>query len=260
MVVDCITYNGEKDLFDLRYNILKDHVDQFIVVEFDKTFTGKDKPQYFQEIAEKYEKVKYCWHPEGLYLKYKELAESSPNTKGADHWKLEFMQKESIKDCLTHLQDDDIVFVGDCDEIWDHDLFKRVDGFFVPRKIKLKVYSYYLNNRSDEEFWGTFACRYSLIKDAKIPLNHWRSSLSQRGGYEDGWHFTNMGGEAEIRRKLNDSYTPESYNTPWVQEHLKENIAQRKDYIGRDFKMKIEESRWPEFLKNNKEKYKHLCV
>ena len=47
MIYDVVCYNGEKELFEIRYNILKDFVDEFIVVEFDKTFSGQLKPWHF---------------------------------------------------------------------------------------------------------------------------------------------------------------------------------------------------------------------
>src|ERR1035437_2668103 len=139
MVVDCTLFNGESELLNIRYNILKDYVDEFIVVEFKKTFSGKDKeitffPYLYRNV---YPKVKYFLINEEAYIKYKDLAESSPNTKGAEHWKREFMQKECIKDCLLDLKDDDIVFIGDCDEIWNPDC-ENVDMCMLgPTKILL---------------------------------------------------------------------------------------------------------------------------
>jgi hypothetical protein len=56
-IIDTVCYNGEKDLFEIRYNILKDYVDTFIVVEFDKTFSGKPKEPSFK--YKNWEKVKY---------------------------------------------------------------------------------------------------------------------------------------------------------------------------------------------------------
>src|SRR3990167_10866382 len=136
MIYDVVSYNGEKELFEIRYNILKDYVDEFIIVEFDKTFSGKDK--FMRPINLVWPpKVKHFLVTEEQYSKYKELAESSPNTKGAEHCKLEFMQKESIKDALAihHLKDDDIVFIGDCDEIWDIGYVVKE----IPCKLKLRV-------------------------------------------------------------------------------------------------------------------------
>jgi hypothetical protein len=68
-----------------------------------------------------------------------------------------------------------------------------------------------------------------------------------------------MGGPEEIRRKLNSSYTTESYNTQQVQNLLEERIDRGVDYLGRDFKFMVDESEWPEYLKQNKEKFITLC-
>ena len=210
MVIDVITYNGEYDLFDLRYNILKDHVDQFIVVEFDKTFSGKEKPWYFDDISSKYDKVSHCKITQDTYNKYTDLALSSPNTeygKGAEHWVREFCQKESIKDCLTHLQDDDIVCIGDCDEILDLK-GAQFDNVHV-WKAKLLVYTYYLNQRSSEEFYGPIVSAYKNVK--KSVLNYLRSDISTKAWVCPGWHFTSL--KDGLRRKLEDSYTNETYAT-----------------------------------------------
>ena len=251
MVIDCVTYNGEADLFDLRYNILKDYVDEFIVVEFDKTFSGKDKIVSFPRYDSRYPKVRHFFVSEDEYKKYTELAESSPNTKGAEHWKREFMQKESIKNCLTHLKDDDIVYIGDCDEIWNP-LYKPD---VLPVKLHLKVYTYYLNNLSSESFFGPFCAPYGYIKDKC--LNHERTNKFHYSPFYAGWHFTSMANSLE--QKLKDSYTEEDYASPQVMNNLKANIENNKDFLGRDFTYIVDEDCWPQYLKDNKQKYIHLC-
>jgi len=248
-IYDCITFNGEYDLFEIRYNILKNYVDKFIVVEFDKTFSGKPKIALF---AQKWPKIRYYFIIEDIWSEYKDLAVRSPNTeygKGAKHWIREFCQKEAIKGCLTDLQDDDIILIGDCDEIPNPKL--SFNG--LPVKLKLKVYSYYLNNRSNEQFWGTLVGFYKDIKNEI--LNHLRSR-TKRTEEEQGWHFTSL--KDGLRRKLEDSYTQESYATPQVMDNLDKNIAENKDFLGRDFKYWTDESDWPQYLKDNREKYKYL--
>lgn len=253
MVIDVITYNGEKDLFDLRYNLLKDYVDEFIVVEFDKTFSGKKKERLFlNDYPHIPLKVAYYYFSEDMYGKYRTLAESSQNTIGAAHWKREFMQKESIKDALVHLQDDDLLFIGDCDEVW-----KPMCSYYPyngPRKLKLRVYTYYLNNRSSEDFWGTLLVKYKDVKNEC--LNHLRVRAEKTKHYK-GWHFTSMANQ--LAQKLEDSYTDESYNTAWVRENLEENIQNNKDFLGRPFTYTLDESNWPQHLKENISKYEHLC-
>lgn len=249
MIVDVVTYNGEQDLWDLRYNVLKDYVDEFVVVEFDRTFSGNRKSFTFDRV---YPKVRYIKHHLKDYAQYRDLALSSPNTVGATHWKLEFMQKESVKDALALLKDNDLVFVGDVDEIWSPKILQKHS---FPVKLKLDVYTYYLNSRSSEEFWGTLVSPWYLLKDKC--LNHMRTRAPKsKATY--GWHFTSMGGVSALKQKLTDSYTQESYATPQVLENLAYNIENGRDFLGRDFTYRIDESAWPKHLKDNRERYSHL--
>lgn len=253
MVYDCITFNSEHELFEIRYNILKDVVDEFIVVEFDKTFSGKPKEKSF-EFAH-WPKVKYFFHTEELYSKYMELAKSSPNTeygRGAFHWVREWAQKESIKDALIHLKDHDLVFVGDCDEVWSPTTIEGI-LFPTPTKVNMKVYTYYLNNRSTEVFKGTLIARYWDIKNGC--LNHLRSNTTTTRDF--GWHFTSL--KDSLRKKLTDSYTEDSYASPQVMANLETNIDNNRDFLGRAFTYTVDESQWPEYLKDTRDKYKHLC-
>jgi hypothetical protein len=66
-----------------------------------------------------------------------------------------------------------------------------------------------------------------------------------------------MGGIEEIRRKLNDSYTKETFNTIEIQQNLEKRFG-KTDYVGRKYRYKIEEKNLPRYILLNKEKYKKL--
>lgn len=255
MICDIITYNSEEELFEIRYNILKDVVDEFRVIEFDQTFSGKPRQENFRQ---NWPKVTHYFVTQETWGKYRELALGSPNTnfgKGAEHWVREFCQKESIRDCLEDLDDSDIVFIGDCDEIWHPALATKEP--LRTHKLGLLVYSYYLNNRSSEEFYGTIFTKYGTIKGKC--LNHIRSLPSYFNYIPNGgWHFTSLGGYEKVKQKLTDSYTAETYANIWVMDNLSHNIAANTDFLGRNFQYTIDESQWPTYLKQNREKYKHL--
>lgn len=255
MVVDCIMFNGEYDLWDIRYNILKDYVDEFIVCETRTTFSGKPKPLYFEKIKDKYEKVKYFIIEEDYTKEEIIQAFESPLTQGAEHWKHEFCQKERIKQALTHLNDEDVVFIADCDEIWNPIFVQDLEAISdsEPIKLKLLVYTYYLNNKSSENFWGILVGKYKDIKDAC--LNDLRNTAI-KSTLEIGWHFTSL--KDGLKRKLQDSYTKETYANDLVIESLDENIKNNKDFLGRNFKYWQDEVDWPEYLKKNKWRYKYL--
>lgn len=260
-IVDCFTYNGESALLKLHLSILDSFVDRFIIIEANTTFSGNKKPLYFFQqqryFKQWWKKIDYYvvndWDDPILW----QMAIESPHTHGAPHWKREFYIKESIHKALKtlHVQDDDILFIGDVDEIIDP---QTHFSSHTPVKARLRVYAYYLNNESSEQFWGTLICQYKDIKDAC--LNHVRSDKTlYSAGEPIGWHLTSQGGLKEVQRKLNDSYTHESYNTQEVQTLLPDRHKQGIDYLGRDFTFKINEEHWPQYLKDNKETFQHLC-
>lgn len=254
-IIDVVTFNGEMDILKLRLSMLYDHVDKFIIVEAKTTFSGHDKPLYFSKHENQFkpwwQKIEYFVIDEEYSEEERELARTSPNTIGAKHWQNEFLQKESIKKALIGLQDEDLVYIGDVDEVWS-----PKHRYIAPEKLLLRVYAYYLDNLSNEVFWGTLMAKWGDIKGEC--LNHMRSDVKFRGETYAGWHFTSMGGFKEVQRKLNDSYTTESYNTFEVQGFLTKRLAEGTDYLGRDFKFKVDTSDWPKYLKEHKHIYKHL--
>lgn len=260
-IIDIFTYNGEKEVLKLHLNIVDPYVDRFIIVEANQTFTGQPKPLHFFQQQRYFKpfwrKITYYvinqWEDKALW----DIARNSPNTKGANHWKQEFYIKENIQKALkgSGVQDDDLVFVGDVDEIWEGS--ESGEEVTYPAKLKLDVYAYYLNNRSNEEFYGTYVNTYKDFKD-KI-LNHERSRKDIRTKETHGWHFTSMGGLKEVQRKLDNSYTAESYNTTEVQSLLPQRHKQGIDYLGRNFQFNLDEKDWPTFLKENKKQFEHLC-
>lgn len=253
-IIDVVSFNGEQELFEIRYNILKDYVDEFRVIEFDKTFSGKPKEKKFNQ---NWDKVKHYFITEDTWGKYWEEAKKSPNTnygEGAKHWLREWCKKESIKDCLIDIKKNDIIYIGDVDEIYN--LFPVDDKAIF--KLKLGVYTYWLNNKSTEQFWGTIVGKCKNIQGKC--LNHLRSTNHIKTQTEWGWHFTSMGGTQKVMDKLTDSYTQDSYATNKVLDNLEDNIKNNKDFLGRDFKYKVDESEWPEYLKQHKNKYSQLCL
>ena len=185
-------------------------------------------------------------------------AMQSPGVPEDLHWWVrEYTQKESMRYALTHLQDDDLVFIGDADEIWN--------PLNIPTKrCKLEqiVYSYYLNNRSSEWWEGTSVMPYSLIKqytldDLRAHDHHKRPIEKAPTFPNKGWHFTNQQGYDKIVEKLN-SYSHQEFNNEFVLSKLAKRIEENIDFIGRDFKFWVDESDWPEYLKNNRQHYQYM--
>ena len=56
MIYDCFTFFNELDLLEIRLNILDEHVDYFVLAECTETFSGIEKPLYYEENKERFSK------------------------------------------------------------------------------------------------------------------------------------------------------------------------------------------------------------
>lgn len=261
-IIDIFTYNGEADILELHLDMTYPHVDKFIIVESPETFNGTPKPLYYQEQKDRF--VKYADKIE-YYIVSKEedypndqallaIADASPNVpKGVEHWRREFYKKELLKNALKGLQDDDICIIGDVDEILKPEVIAGFNSDLV-LKYRIWVYTYWINNASDEVFYGPIISKYKNVKDGV--LNHLRQFDHTKVEEYSGWHFTNMGGYDEIVKKVMSSYDEWEYDL--YKKLLAYRMMRNIDYIGRDYKLGKDESNWPEYLKDNKEQYKHL--
>ncbi len=248
MTYDCFTFFNEFDILEIRLNILDPYVDYFVIAESTETFSGKSKPLNFWLNSERFAK----WSHKILHLDVER--KEFPNA-----FQRAFYQKESIMDVLkARCKDDDIVYFGDVDEIWK----PQIPSGNVC-KLKQLNYSYYLNNRSSEQWFGTIFGKWGEVK--KKGLN-WNRANPSHYREDSGWHFTNMGGVEQILKKL-DAYDHQEFNTGEIKAQLKERIANGEDYVGRSvdwlgvpFSFTVDEIDLPQYLLDNKETWKKLFL
>lgn len=262
MIVDIFSFNGELEMLELRLNILDPVVDEFIICEADETTAGNPKPRYFEENKQLYSKWlhKIKYHIMSPYTDpaLSLLADTSQGVPKDMHWwRREFIQKESMRYALTHLKDEDRVFIGDVDEIWNPAI-EYPEGRL---ELQQTVYSYYLNNKSNEIWTGTSVMSYKDIKGETLDnlraYDTLREYMKAPVLSNSGWHFTNIGGIDFIKRKIK-SYAHQEFNNEEVLGKIEERVAQNLDYLGRNFTFEYDESGWPQYLTDNRDKYEGL--
>ncbi|HTK33040.1 MAG TPA: hypothetical protein VL335_00630 [Candidatus Paceibacterota bacterium] len=291
-IYDVFNFFNELDVLELRLNILDPYVDYFVIVEATETFSGQPKPLNFELNKERYKK----WQHKIIYyvvddvpadeddfrarlnnpnesalnkeILQNALSSSSigkdANGKAIEVWIKEFYIKESIKKALIGLNDDDICYISDLDEIWNPELIIDYSQDSVFKLIQ-KGYMYYLNNRSNEEDWkgwtGTIVTKYKNIKDVcAIHLRNHRM-MEKRFIFlkNGGWHFAFQGGLAGAQRKIVESkhfwYDPEK-TLPALADRVKNNVH----YRGGKYKLWKDERGLPEYLVKNKVHYEKFFL
>lgn len=269
MVYDTFSFSGEYDILEIRFNLLSPFVDKFILCEGLYTFSGMLKPLFWAERdRDRFEE----WENKVVFTIVSDYDDKDIIKQIRDRvdyvdqpaFQRAFYQKESLRKSLEKLNpnDDDIIYYGDCDEMPNPVHTRK--GLDLDNKIyKLRQlnYSYFLNNRSSEDWKGTIVGKWKNIKDGC--LNDMRAK-PEHFLDDGGYHFTNMGGPETIRTKI-QSYDHQEVNIPEVTEHIearmKKNIdflGRSHDYQGKPFVLWQDESELPEFILNNKDRFIHL--
>ncbi len=276
-VYDVFIFFNELELLELRLNMLNNYVDYFIIVEATVTFSGLPKKLFFEENKYRFRQFEHkIIHyiikdtptneddlrkrllDDKLNFLDREIINTTLTSdnipQGQSHWLREFYQKESMKKALVGLGGNDICFISDVDEIWNPEVsidYTKDDIF----KLRQNMYAYFMNNRSSEQWAGTYATKYKNIKHNSI--NHLDTPSKTHYTYvkNGGWHFTNLGGADRIKQKI-ESYGHQEFNNDEIKTQIEKRIINNEDFIGRKFKFWVDESNLPKYLLDNNARYK----
>ena len=203
----------------MRFEELYDHVDLFLIVESDKTFTGKDKPLHYQNNSDRFlkwaDKIKH-YVVKDMPLTVNEdvlLGHTTIDSQKTIEFYRESHQRNSIGKALKELNLDfeDIILVSDVDEFPNPKIFNTLNDHLpygaVVFKQKWLVWNCQLEKM--HHWMGSTAFYYShLIKDNRIFQKmrdiRWENHLPMFHIQENGgFHFSWFGDFDFIRQKLN---------------------------------------------------------
>ena len=265
-LIDCITFFDNNYIFDFRYNVIKNHVDKFIVCE--SLFDHKNNPKKINfDVENKYKNNSQVIH---LVLK-------NPFPKSTNPWQNQAIQREYILENLNFTNEDDLIFFSDPDEIPNPSLLlnfvlKKKYGIFLQNFYN---YKFNLFNPYETPWEGTKVCKKKdlksidfmreKIKEKNLKYKFYR--IDKEKSIEifnnGGWHFNNLMEPKIISKKLktfaHSEYSGEEFSSI---ETIKKKIKERVDLFNRGEKynyVKIDNT-FPEYLLNNLDKYKDYIL
>ena len=265
-LIDCITFFDNNYIFDFRYNVIKNHVDKFIVCE--SLFDHKNNPKKINfDVENKYKNNSQVIH---LVLK-------KPFPKSTNPWQNQAIQREYILENLNFTNEDDLIFFSDPDEIPNPSLLlnfvlKKKYGIFLQNFYN---YKFNLFNPYETPWEGTKVCKKKdlksidfmreKIKEKNLKYKFYR--IDKEKSIEifnnGGWHFNNLMEPKIISKKLktfaHSEYSGEEFSSI---ETIKKKIKERVDLFNRGEKynyVKIDNT-FPEYLLNNLDKYKDYIL
>jgi Glycosyltransferase family 17 len=270
-IYDCFTFFNELELLDLRLEEQYNSVDYFVIVEANKSFQNNDKPWNLENNWDRYAK----YHDKIIYVKVEDM----PGGDTRDHhWNREFHQRNAIGRGLSSATDDDVIFVGDCDEMIRPSIFDfiRNDANHHTWVCRQPIFWARINYFQSEprgyntstmaitkrHFSGAQAARnYKDQVGCRFPDNYDDGSVMVMN--HAGWHFSYLGDNKMASTKLlNFSHSEGSYLAPLVD--IEAGIAINKNPIapkdpGR-YDIIIVDDYFPKTITDNLEKWNHLIV
>jgi len=136
MIIDCFLFFDELDLLEVRLHELQDVVDVFVLTESPITFTGIEKPLFFQENKDRFKGF------EIVHAVCNDLAVCLPMER-------ERIQKQYNLDAAFNiLSPGDIIMQGDCDEIPKASVIKEaIKDDWKTARLSMTLFYYWLNCR-----------------------------------------------------------------------------------------------------------------
>jgi beta-1,4-mannosyl-glycoprotein beta-1,4-N-acetylglucosaminyltransferase len=275
-VFDVFPFFNELDILEIRLNILDPYVDYFILSEATKTFSGLEKPLFYQENKSRFEKFNH---------KIIHNIVDDTTSSNLHAYQRDVFQKDKIKEViLDKIVDDDVIIWSDVDEVPNPEAIEDLKNYFEQNAIfhfAQENCMGYLNlvevsgiirsmtpdwDYGDKPKWlGTKIFGKSILE--KYTLSELRSKQENEKNYRifpGGWHWSYVGSEG---LSVEDRVLKKIQCAAHVElniEQIKENVSRvkdNKDPLGRDYAVynivELNES-YPKYILNNKEKFASL--
>lgn len=210
-LIDVFLFNDELDMLEARLEYLYDHVDRFVLIEGDRTFTGVNKPFHYEENKDRFERFadkisnfKFITDAQFDLAKYP--------------WSYENKQRNYIGFCLDEYDPEDIIMVSDLDEIPDRNKLSQIKDAAYRNDVAVThqtVFSYNLSTKLEVQGWlAAFAARKRVVlgqtpdrirKSFGVDDVQLRGEVATTVVENAGWHLVNFMSAEKIAEKISNS-------------------------------------------------------
>ena len=291
-IFDCTTFYDENFILNVRFNILDQFVDKFVICESAYSHSGKKKKfnfdiSKFEKFKHKIIYLKIDHEPKNLVYKSTNNENTKENTKDVriNAIKRIAYQRNFLKEGIVDASNNDLIFYSDNDEIPrlnDANLDKIQNKLIF---FKQKLFYYKFNLFCDRYDWhGTKGCKkkdlidFEWLRNIKTKkYNFYRlDTIFSKTKYTDvkiindgGWHFSQLKKIDDIYSKLTNSEDHQEFKDTGKKISDIEDLVNRKVILydhkakssdfkfGKEFKLEtIGLDEMPDYIKKNKDQFR----
>ncbi len=263
--IDCVTFFDNNFMFEIRYNILVNYVDYFIICE--SLFDHKGKPK----------KKNFIWKDEYDKNKIKYYLLEKPFPKNTNPWENQAIQREFLLSRTDFANPEDYIFFSDPDEIPRPETLENLNlnkkyGIFLQDCFN---YKFNLFNKYESPWEGTRVAKKKHLKSIdfmrqkvkikNLTYNFFRFDKERNIQVlkNAGWHFNNIMSHEKISLKLKTFAHTEFSNDEFSSvDIIKNKIDQKIDLFNRGHKYyRVEfDNFFPKYIVENKKKFHEWIV
>ncbi len=267
-IYDCFQFFNEETVLDLRFNILDEFIDFFVIVESTTDHQGNSKKLNFD--IEKFKKFK----KKVIYIVVEDTLDNIKKKHIGQNSLVERHQRNSIMRGLKNCDDNDLIIISDVDEIPDLNklnLFNKKNRYAV---FAQKKFDYKLNllNETEGDWHGSKICLKKNLKSPqwlrdlkfkKYPFWRFDKIKNIQIIRDGGWHFSYLQSPDKIIKKITsfshgERNKPEFTNIKSIEEKIKnqQNIFD----LGFTYKKVDLDNTFPKYIIENKDKFKEWII
>ena len=257
-IYDCFQYFNEDHVLDLRFNILNDSVDYFVISESTRNHQGEKKKLNFNinNFGKFKHKIKY------VVADYQNKIDFEGHAGGESL--VEQHQRNSLSEGIVNANDNDLIILSDSDEFPDLTKLNQIkkNAKFIAFSQTMFMYKLNLQNLNESSWIGS---KMSLKKNFPTPQKlrnlkfkeypFWRVDKIKLQTIKGGWHFSYLQKPSDIAKKIR-SFSHGEYNKKELvdEKKIEEKILNNEDIFNRGYELKkIDiDNAYPDFIRKNK--------
>jgi beta-1,4-mannosyl-glycoprotein beta-1,4-N-acetylglucosaminyltransferase len=260
-IYDCFQFYNEFDLLEIRFELLYDYVDYFVISETNRTHSDLPKPYYFEEKKNLFEKYKdkiihikqeyptnilNLGKKEGdskFVLQFNKISEIYDKEANENQLKSyptfcrDYLQREFLKLGLIDCNEDDLIMVSDLDELSNPESISYIRKNNITNKCLWQgCYYFHVNTLAHTNWYGAYVVSYKDIDNVSLTHIRGQKSPKMEGIRNGGWHFSFVGGVERVKDKIK-SYSHQEFNNSFVLSQIESRMSSGIEPLGRSNNM-----------------------
>jgi len=212
MIIDTFMFNDEFEMLDIRLDISNNYVDKWIILEGNRTWSGKEKPYHLAARIDEYQQ------------KYNNKIQLINLDIPADYkdWKCENFSRASLQAGIDLYDANDVVIHSDLDEILDPEKIQSILDLLEkenkPVNCTLDMFIF----KFDQKLYRTWSgpvvakkCMFNTPQELYKGDQYKKKNRSHCVVHPGiiGWHWTWIGNDDRIKNKV-ESCIESQYRDP----------------------------------------------